>query len=184
MALALALALAATAAAGPVDSGCTVGLTKQISGTKCELNKNFGCEPGGGGNFSMWVGGGCRGVFECEGAPVQCWSVCKNGRTFCACKAATFQPPKPPYACPKKPTPAPPSPTPTPRTPFVPVRAENMNGEYFRSDTGTEAGARFAVRPFKEYPGGARYFDVYSPAFSTLCEWPLAVSEQQLVDAQ
>ena len=43
-----------------------------------------------------------------------------------------------------------------------------MNGNYFRSETGTQAGGRQPVRQFREYPGGARYFDVYTPEFSTL----------------
>ena len=43
-----------------------------------------------------------------------------------------------------------------------------MNGEYFRSETGTEVGARHQTRPYHEYPGGVRYFDAYSPIISSL----------------
>lgn len=80
------------------------------------------------------------------------------GTTECPCKAGPFHPPQP----------AGPTPAPAPKTPFVPMNEPNMNGRYFRSETGTHAGARHLVKEFKNYPGGARYFDVYSPVFSTL----------------
>ena len=112
----------------------------------------------------MWIGGGGRGMFECDGKATECWSVTRTGKVQCACDGSPFHPPPIPGPSPPKPGPTPSA----PKTPFVPMDAPNMNGEYMRSETGTEAGARQPIKAFKEYPGGARYFDVYTPVFSTL----------------
>ena len=144
-------------------AGCTVSLTQQISSTKCIFNTNFGCNTA---NKTMWIKGGCRGKFSCDGQQMECWSVDKQTTRECPCKEGPFHPPHP-----APPSPGPPAPGPHPRvpkTPFVPMHVPNMNGMYFRSETGTHAGARQPVKQFKDYPGGARYFDVYTPVFSTL----------------
>jgi hypothetical protein len=151
-----AVAVVATAATTTASADCTVSLTQQISSTACVLGKNFGCN---GANKTMWIRGGCRGKFTCDGQPMECWSVDMHSTAECACKAGPFHPPQPP---------GPPAPPSAPKIPFVPMDAPNMNGGYFRSETGTERGARQPVKQFKDYPGGARFFDVYSPVFSTL----------------
>lgn len=152
----LAVALAAVAALSASDAATTCKLTKQISGTKCTPGANFGCNAN---NATMWITGGCRGVFDCHGIKTECWSVSRVGTVSCACDGKAFKPPS---------GFGPPPPAPGPRTPFVPMDAKNLNGQYFISETGTQEGARRAAPAFKDYPGGARYFDVYSPPFSTL----------------
>ena len=157
---ALLAPLTAYMGAGAEGPGCS--LKEQLSSTRCTEGKTFGCYKNG----TVWVQGGCRGIFASSAAaPIQCWSVCRAGRTTCE-PGQAFSPPKPPFHC-TTPTPTPP-PSPSPPTPFVPSNSPNMNGVYFRSETGTEAGARQTIREFHEYPGGVRYFDVYSPPFSTL----------------
>jgi hypothetical protein len=45
-------------------------MTTQVSSTECKLGETYGCFPD---NSSMWIQGGCRGVFECDGvAGVHC----------------------------------------------------------------------------------------------------------------
>lgn len=43
-------------------------LERKLSGKPCMLDKSFGCIGGHG----MWVGGGCRGRFLCNGNPTTC----------------------------------------------------------------------------------------------------------------
>ena len=160
MRVALAMALAATGIAPDAsDTTCSVALKKQISGTKCVHATNFGCNAG---KTSMWIKGGCRGTFSCDSKPTECWSIDRATTTECACDGSPFKPPTP------GPHPGPPSPPSSAPAPFVPMDAPNMNGAYARSETGTELGERQKVKEFKDYPGGARYFDVYTPVFSTL----------------
>ena len=70
------------------SSSCTVSLMRQVSVAKCELGQTFGCF---NSNNSMWINGGCRGVFMCNGEKdVQCESTTggtshPNLRQFCTC---------------------------------------------------------------------------------------------------
>lgn len=54
-------------------------------------------------------------------------------------------------------------------SPFVPTAELNMNGEYILSQTpgGDKTQDKFPTH-YKDYPRGVKYFDVYSPKFSTL----------------
>ena len=56
-------------------------LTKQLSRSKCVEGRTFGCD-----GESMWTQG-CRGEFQCNGAPVTC-SVDGPGKHQCACKGS------------------------------------------------------------------------------------------------
>lgn len=89
-------ACGALAARRPADAaGCSVRLSRQISRNHpCLLNTTFGCYPE---NRSMYVSGGCRGEFECDGATVTCSSIVQkgDGRTVCSCTASPT-PPAPP----------------------------------------------------------------------------------------
>ena len=49
---------------------------------------------------------------------------------------------------------------------FVPSDADNMNGEYVFSSTPGGTPGLFPKR-FADYPGGAEYFEVYSPPMTT-----------------
>jgi len=73
----------------PHQNSCNVSVQKQISGTPCNLNKNFGCFDG---NMSMWVDQGCRALFQCDGIhDLDCESV---NRSYKVCKC-TLPPPGP-----------------------------------------------------------------------------------------
>ena len=99
-----AVAVVATAATTTASADCTVSLTQQISSTACVLGKNFGCN---GANKTMWIRGGCRGKFTCDGQPMECWSVDMHSTAECACKAGPFHPPQPPGPPAPPPAPAP-----------------------------------------------------------------------------
>ena len=56
-----------------------------------------------------------------------------------------------------------------PLPPFVPTREPNMNGDYLLAQTpGADRTQQRFPAAYRDWPGGARYFDVYSPTFSTL----------------
>ena len=73
-----AAALSAWSAPRP-SADCAV--THQSSQAKCEEGKTFFCFP----NHTMYITGGCRGVFECDGvAGVKCdVDGCDNKQCFC-----------------------------------------------------------------------------------------------------
>ena len=96
---ALALeAAAAAAAAAPFTPACR--LVQQLSSAKCTAN-DFGCN----NNNTMWVSGGCRGVFQCNNVDrVKCDpcdpstpSCNGKGRHVCECKMMAPPPPAPKY---------------------------------------------------------------------------------------
>ena len=47
-------------------SSCTVSLTKQESKQKCTAGQSYGCT-GNATSAAVWVLGGCRGQFMCNG---------------------------------------------------------------------------------------------------------------------
>jgi len=55
--------------APPPLPSCSVTLKQQLSHATCAPGLSFGC---GADNSSVWTALGCRGVFECNGAPVTC----------------------------------------------------------------------------------------------------------------
>ena len=59
---------------------CAVSLTRQLSVSPCTLGASFGCSAD---NSSVWTSGGCRGVFQLNGAPVTC-DVNGSGVHTCA----------------------------------------------------------------------------------------------------
>ena len=50
----------------PPGAGCTVSLTKQESKVKCIAGQSYGCA-GNATSAAVWVLGGCRGQFMCNG---------------------------------------------------------------------------------------------------------------------
>lgn len=70
----------------PKPATCTVSLTHQDSNHACTLNKTFGCDPTD--TAQMWVGGGCRGEFLCDGFPTQCGHKGGGDPTKCKCDGA------------------------------------------------------------------------------------------------
>lgn len=68
---------------------CALTLTQQLSKSPCTLGTSYGCAAD---NASMWTSGGCRGVFECNGASTTC-DVNGTGTHACACG------PAPPVTC-------------------------------------------------------------------------------------
>lgn len=66
---------------------------------------------------------------------------------------------------------------------FVPTKEENMNGKYFTSQTPHGDSSKFPTN-YRDYPGGVKYFDVYSPTFSTLYSqvWWSALPEVKIPD--
>ena len=67
------------------EMSCKASLTSQLSLTRCVLNSTYGCVAG-----TLWVTGGCRGVFHCNGREIHCgdWSAVDPGRcdaTGCKC---------------------------------------------------------------------------------------------------
>ena len=70
-----------TASAAPATSSCRVQLVEQKSRTLCDLNRNYGCYPGG---KTMWVNQGCRGRFRCSETVIHCGKF--QGRQYnCTC---------------------------------------------------------------------------------------------------
>ena len=49
------------------SAGCTVSLTKQESKVKCTAGESYGCTGNATSSTSVWVAGGCRGQFMCNG---------------------------------------------------------------------------------------------------------------------
>merc|ERR1712232_707103 len=71
---------------GPAPAQCSVQLSKQISHTKCELGKTYGCV---NGTTKMWTDGGCRGEFTCNGqSNVECNHM-HGGRQECDCSGGS-----------------------------------------------------------------------------------------------
>ena len=60
----------ATPPPAPKPAKCSVSLQKQISRSTCKLGSSFGCSSTD--SYEMWVSGGCRGTFECNGLMVNC----------------------------------------------------------------------------------------------------------------
>jgi hypothetical protein len=110
-----------TTADDPPAGGCNVSLKQQLSITKCTPGPwgKFGCYA----NDSrwMWAGGGCRGVFVCNGhSNVSCGDG--FGRKLaCPCVLGPLPPP-PPFPPPPPPPPIPPAP------PALPGPMCNING--------------------------------------------------------
>jgi hypothetical protein len=73
----------------PLVPECNVSLERQLShGSPCTLDTSFGCASAD----AMWVDGGCRGTFVCNGIPhVDCESESDTQRTVCDC---TPEPPQ------------------------------------------------------------------------------------------
>lgn len=69
----------------PPQPTCSVSLTKQLSKATCKSGLTFGC---GADNSSVWIDGGCRGEFMCNGAPVTC-NVNGTGVHTCQCANAS-----------------------------------------------------------------------------------------------
>jgi hypothetical protein len=69
--------------AAPVTT-CSVSLTTQLSHSTCTLGTSFGCDAT---NTSVITDAGCRGIFQCNGAPVTC-NVSGVGPHTCACPSA------------------------------------------------------------------------------------------------
>jgi hypothetical protein len=110
--LALALGIVGCGAAG--ELGCAVTLEKQSSSTSC--TGRFGCFTND--TKWMWAGGGCRGIFLCNGnANVSCGSG--FGKKL-ACPCVAGAPPPPPFAPPPAPPPVPPAP-PAPQGPLCDI---------------------------------------------------------------
>ena len=74
---------------GPPLPTCAVALQQQLSKAACTLGVSYGC---GADNASVWTDAGCRGVFECNGASVEC-NVNGTGQHVCPCGAP------PPVTC-------------------------------------------------------------------------------------
>ena len=86
------------------------------------------------------------------------WSGCVEAGPACVPGCGTCARPQP--------APAPPSPWTPPSQPFTPSREPNMNGRYQLTETATSNTSKFP--DYRDYPGGAQYFDVYSPLISQL----------------
>merc|ERR1711966_239957 len=67
---------------GPAPEQCSVELDTQISKTQCELGKTYGCS---NGTEKMWIAGGCRGEFVCNGKHVECNAMHVKDRHECDC---------------------------------------------------------------------------------------------------
>ena len=79
----------------PMPAQCSVQLTQQQSKRKCvhqdklvgdgekSSDGSYGCTSG---TWDMWVDGGCRGVFECDGVPGVACSSGGEHRVTCSCK--------------------------------------------------------------------------------------------------
>ena len=74
----------------PKPAKCTVSLKNQISRHGCRLGKTFGCSSTD--TSEMWVSGGCRGTFECNGNLVDCGKDGAAGSNSCKCTAAPSAP--------------------------------------------------------------------------------------------
>jgi hypothetical protein len=61
----------------------------------------------------------------------------------------------------------PPPPPPLPPLPFTPTQEPNMNGVYQLSETQHSNTSKYPQQ-YRDSPGGAEYFDVYSPLISQL----------------
>ena len=95
----LALTLPAVLAAAAAG---TCKLNHQLSSSKCTPGRTFGCSA----NNTMWVSGGCRGLFSCNAVPnVKCdpcdpASRCPTGAAgmhSCPCVPAPPPAPPPPF---------------------------------------------------------------------------------------
>ena len=70
----------------PPSPHCSIALTKQTSRHECKLGSSYGCDDGA--EKTMWVDGGCAGIFTCDGvANVACASQGEK-RMTCKCAAA------------------------------------------------------------------------------------------------
>ena len=85
----LLASFAATTVASPTN--CTVRLTTGQSTTPCVLGTTFGCEKSNSSN--MWAGGGCRGLFACDGARDVACGGGFGKKVICPC--VTAPPPAP-----------------------------------------------------------------------------------------
>jgi len=63
------------------EPGCS--LVEQESSASCELGKTFGCDSG-----HVWISGGCRGKFTCDGNSVEC-NVKNTDHYECPCSGST-----------------------------------------------------------------------------------------------
>jgi len=75
----------------PPPVGCTVTCTTQISKRECLYGKTYGCF---NETQSMWVAGGCRGTFTCDGVQNVNCSSSGEKNTTCPCSkpaSATIQ---------------------------------------------------------------------------------------------
>ena len=70
----------------PPSPHCSIALTKQTSRHECKMGSSYGCDDGA--EKTMWVDGGCAGIFTCDGvANVACASQGEK-RMTCKCAAA------------------------------------------------------------------------------------------------
>ena len=58
------------------ETGFSCGLIRQSSATTCKRDATYGCSIKYGG--SVWVTGGCRGIFECGGKRRECPGIQSN----------------------------------------------------------------------------------------------------------
>eukprot|EP00312_Isochrysidales_sp_CCMP1244_P007401 CAMPEP_0196693166 /NCGR_PEP_ID=MMETSP1090-20130531/29758_1 /TAXON_ID=37098 /ORGANISM="Isochrysis sp, Strain CCMP1244" /LENGTH=167 /DNA_ID=CAMNT_0042032585 /DNA_START=177 /DNA_END=676 /DNA_ORIENTATION=+ len=61
---------------------CQLQMMTQKSKAACVANRSFGCEKDGSGRHSVWVDGGCRGVFSCDGRKLECGDSRQQTRSW------------------------------------------------------------------------------------------------------
>ena len=63
------------------------GVLEQMSSTPCTLQESFGCRKNSATTQQLWVRGGCRGIFACDGKRVRCGMARMTARAQeCSCK--------------------------------------------------------------------------------------------------
>ena len=72
----------------PIPDG-SISLIQQLSKTTCDntASPTFGLSPD---NSSMWINGGCRGIFSCNGNNVTC-NINGTGIHYCPCNSGPVQ---------------------------------------------------------------------------------------------
>jgi hypothetical protein len=77
----MAILLIVAAATSLLDPTCNVSVVTQVSKHACTLGSTFGCT----NSSAMWVDGGCRAVFECDGHRINCETENLALRQNCPC---------------------------------------------------------------------------------------------------